>query len=139
MKTLHVSLGVKSIPESVTYYTGLFGRGPDVEKPEFAKWWLDDPKVNFAINARPDNTGLHHLGIEMDDEADLAPYYERATEAGAFEEEGDTVCCYAQSTKGWASDPQGISWELFKTHDYVHDDPAYTGDQPESVCPTACC
>ena len=135
MKTLHVSLSVKSIPDSVHYYTGLFGRKPDVIKPEFAKWWLDDPKVNFALNASTGQPGLDHLGIEVDSEADLAPYYDRAREAGDFAEEGNTDCCYANSTKGWASDPQGISWELFTTHDYLHDTPA----EPAEACPTDCC
>jgi catechol 2,3-dioxygenase-like lactoylglutathione lyase family enzyme len=138
VKTLHVSLSVKSIPDSVLYYSGLFGRKPDVLKPEFAKWWLDDPKVNFAlnaVNAGVGTAGLNHLGIEVDDEAELAPYYERAREVGAFAEEGDTECCYAQSTKGWASDPQGIAWEIFKTSEYLHD----AAEQPAEACPTGCC
>ena len=135
MKTLHVSLSVKSIPDSVVYYSTLFGRKPDVLKPEFAKWWLDDLKVNFALNASAGEPGLNRLGIEVEHEADLAPYYERAKEAGPFAEEGDTQCCYAQSTKGWASDPQGVSWELFKTSQYLHDTP----DEPAKACPTACC
>jgi len=113
LKTLHVSLSVKSIPDSVSYYSTLFGRKPDVLKPEFAKWWLDDPKVNFALNAGSGNPGP----------------------AGTFAEEGDTECCYAQSTKGWASDPQNVSWELFKTTEYLHDAPT----QPKQACPTDCC
>jgi catechol 2,3-dioxygenase-like lactoylglutathione lyase family enzyme len=135
VKTLHVSLSVKSIPESVVYYTGLFGRKPDVLKPEFAKWWLDDPKVNFALNASAGKAGLNHLGIEVDEEAELTPYYERAREVGTFAEEGDTECCYAQSTKGWASDPQGVAWEIFKTTEYLHDQPG----EPAQACPTGCC
>jgi catechol 2,3-dioxygenase-like lactoylglutathione lyase family enzyme len=135
MQTLHVSLSVKSIPDSVTYYSTLFGRKPDVLKPTFAKWWLDDPKVNFALNASSGEPGLNHLGIEVDDAAELTPYYDRAKEAGIFAEEGDTECCYAQSTKGWAADPQGVSWELFKTNEYLHDTPK----EPAQACPTGCC
>jgi catechol 2,3-dioxygenase-like lactoylglutathione lyase family enzyme len=107
VKRLHVSLSVKSVPDSVEYYTTLFGRRPDVLKPAFAKWWLDDPQVNFALNAASGNPGLNHLGIEVDDEADLVPYYQRAKEAGMFAEEGDTEWLLRQIYQRMDSRPAG--------------------------------
>ena len=124
MKRIHVSLSVKDLDQSIGYYGALFGRGPDVIKPGFAKWWMDDPNLNFALNENPEATGLHHMGIEVDEDAELATLYENAQEAGVFAEEGKTTCCYARSEKGWSHDPQNIMWELFKTNEHVHDLPA---------------
>ncbi len=132
MKTLHVSLNVNDIADSVRYYSALFGRSPDVEKEHFAKWWLDDPKVNFALNDTAGSAGLNHPGIEVDDKMGLSSIYERAKSAGEFNEEGDTTCCYAQSEKGWAVDPQGVSWEIFSTSTYLHEqqEPETAARQP---------
>lgn len=135
MKTLHVSLNVTDMADSVRYYTAFFGRPPDVDKEQFAKWWLDDPKVNFALNGTAGSAGLNHLGIEVDGKAELIPVYERAKSAGKFNEEGDTTCCYTQSEKGWAVDPQGVPWEIFATSSYLH-------EQEESevaAYPPGCC
>lgn len=121
MKTVHVSLGVKNIDDSITYYASLFGRDPDVKKPGFAKWWLDDPSLNFALSESPTATGLQHLGIQVNEDAELTELFDRAKKADGFREEGDTVCCYARSMKGWSNDPQGIPWELFLTTERLHD------------------
>ena len=134
MKTVHVSLNVKNVDESITYYAGLFGRAPDVVKPGFAKWWLDDPRLNFALNERPDKTGLNHLGLQVEDDADLDSLYDRAKASGAFEEEGNTTCCYARSDKAWSRDPQGIAWELFLTRELIHDQPVETPLETHTAC-----
>lgn len=135
MKTLHVSLSVEDLGKSVAYYGQLFGREPDVSKPDFAKWRLDDPKVNFALT-HGQKPGLSHLGIQVEETAELAELYRRARCADSvFSEEGDTVCCYARSQKGWTVDPQGIPWEVFLTTERLHDE---TPRQAEAR-PTGCC
>ncbi len=134
MKTVHVSLSVKDVEESITYYGSLFGREPDVIKPGFAKWWLDDPRLNFALNESDSTTGLHHLGIETDDDDDLETLYANAKQAGIFAEEGATTCCYAKSEKGWTHDPQDIPWELFLTRERIHDQVEETSLETHTRC-----
>ena len=135
MKTIHVSLSVENLENSIGYYGALFGRGPDVIKPRFAKWWLEDPRLNFALNESDSASGLHHLGIQTDEQQELETLYENAKEAGSFAEEGDTTCCYARSEKGWSHDPQNIAWELFLTRERIHD----RVETPESQRLTPCC
>jgi catechol 2,3-dioxygenase-like lactoylglutathione lyase family enzyme len=117
MKRLHVHVGVKDIEQSIRFYSTLFAAEPTVTKPDYAKWMLDDPRVNFAISLRPENAGVRHLGIQVEDGDELADVYERlkAADAPVFEE-GATTCCYARSEKSWISDPQGVAWETFLTH-----------------------
>lgn len=137
MKTLHVSLSVDDLDKSVAYYGQLFGRDPDVLKPDFAKWWLDDPKVNFALS-HGQKPGLSHLGIQVEETDELAELYQRARCAdGVFREDGDTVCCYARSTKGWSVDPQGIPWEVFLTSEHLHEE----SPREAEACPAGvgCC
>jgi catechol 2,3-dioxygenase-like lactoylglutathione lyase family enzyme len=117
MKRLHVNLAVADIPASVRFYTGLFGAEPTVLKPDYAKWMLDDPRVNFAIAARGKRPGFDHLGIQAEDRAELAEVYGRLKAAeGPVLEQGDVACCYAKSEKSWVMDPQGVAWEAFFTH-----------------------
>ena len=133
MKTVHISLGVTNVDESIAYYASLFGREPDVAKPGFAKWWLDDPRLNFALTEKPKATGLHHLGIQVDDDEELTELYDRTKDIGHFLDQGETTCCYAKSKKGWSADPQGVPWELFLTTEHLH-------DLPEEAAPAkACC
>lgn len=116
MKRLHVHVSVKDVPTSIRFYRELFGAEPVVTKPDFAKWMLDDPRVNFAISNRARPTGVDHLGIQVEDRAELAEVYDRLKRAGGpVIEEGNTVCCYAQSEKSWIHDPQGVEWETFLT------------------------
>ena len=117
MKRLHVHLGVDSIEASVRFYSTLFAAEPTVLKPDYAKWLLDNPRVNFAISHGRGGTGIHHLGIQVEDTGELTEVYDRLKAADApVVEEGATVCCYAQSEKSWISDPQGLAWETFLTH-----------------------
>jgi len=118
MKRLHVHVAVADLQQSVQFYSTLFAAEPTVLKTDYAKWMLEDPRVNFAISARGvATTGIEHLGIQVEDETELSEIYGRLKEAeGPVLEEGATTCCYAKSEKSWISDPSGIAWEAFLTH-----------------------
>jgi len=116
MKRMHVHVSVKDLDASIRFYSNLFALEPAVRKPDYAKWMLDDPLVNFAISSRGAPAGIEHLGIQVADERELAEVYERLQRADRpVLDEGETVCCYAKSTKSWIEDPQGIRWETFLT------------------------
>ena len=116
MKRLHVHVSVRDLPQSVRFYSELFGAEPAVHKTDYAKWMLDDPRVNFAISQRDGKPGVQHLGIQVEDRAELAEVYEHLRRAeGPVIEEGETTCCYAHSEKSWIDDPQGVKWETFLT------------------------
>jgi catechol 2,3-dioxygenase-like lactoylglutathione lyase family enzyme len=116
MKRLHVHLSVENIPQSVKFYSTLFAAEPAVIKPDYAKWMLDDPRVNFAISTQGNRTGLDHLGIQVENANELQEVYGRLQNADRpVLEEGETTCCYAKSEKSWIADPQGVLWETFLT------------------------
>lgn len=117
MKCLHVHVAVDDLRQSIRFYSTLFAAEPSVVKPDYAKWMLGDPRVNFAISARGrDRAGIDHLGIEVEDEAELVEVQGRLKCAeGPVLDEGLTTCCYAKSEKSWISDPAGIAWEAFLT------------------------
>jgi catechol 2,3-dioxygenase-like lactoylglutathione lyase family enzyme len=116
MKRLHVHVSVKDLEASVRFYSQLFATDPAVRKPDYAKWMLEDPRVNFAISQRDGKPGVQHLGIQVEDRAELAEVYQRLQQTeGPVIEEGETVCCYAHSEKSWIEDPQGVQWETFLT------------------------
>jgi len=116
MKRLHVHVSVNDLAESVRFYSTLFAATPAVTKPDYAKWMLDDPRVNFAISTRSGGSGLDHFGIQVETQDELADVYSRLQEADRpVLEEGATTCCYAKSEKFWIADPQGLSWETFLT------------------------
>jgi len=126
MKRLHVSLSVEDLDASVRFYSRLFAAAPGVLKPDYARWMLEDPRVNFAISTRQSGRGVNHLGIQAEDDGELAEVFARLQEAGGpVLDEGDTTCCYARSTKQWITDPQGVAWETFLTRGeaavYGHD------------------
>ncbi|HEY5305039.1 MAG TPA: VOC family protein [Pseudolabrys sp.] len=117
MKRFHVHVGVEDLAASIRFYSTLFAAEPSVTKPDYAKWMLDNPRVNFAISEGRGSAGIHHLGIQAEDEGELTEIYGRLAAADApVLDEGATVCCYAKSTKSWISDPQGIAWETFFTN-----------------------
>src|ERR1700741_5435156 len=118
MKRLHVHVGVDNLDASIAFYSTLFDAAPTVVKPDYAKWMLDDPRINFAISSgNHAATGVEHLGIQVEDRAELAEVYGRLKAAdGPVLEEGATTCCYAQSEKSWIADPDGVIWETFITH-----------------------
>lgn len=116
MKRLHVHVGVTDLEQSIAFYSALFAAEPSVRKSDYAKWMLEDPRVNFAISHRPDHGGVRHLGIQVETSEELAEVYERLRAAdGPVLEEGATTCCYARSEKSWINDPQGVTWETFLT------------------------
>lgn len=116
MKRMHVHVAVDDLAASVRFYSTLFASGPSVLQPDYAKWMLEDPRINFAISERGGKSGIQHLGIEVEDEGELAEVYARLerAERPALEEKA-TTCCYAQSDKQWIADPQGVTWETFLT------------------------
>jgi len=116
MKRLHVHVSVDDLPKAIKFYSTLFDADPIVTKPDYAKWMLEDPRVNFAISNRGAAAGLNHLGIQVESEDELHQVYERLRAAeGPMLEQGPTQCCYAKSEKAWIDDPAGISWEAFHT------------------------
>jgi len=116
MKRLHVHVSVEDIPHSIAFYSALFAAKPSVVKTDYAKWMLDDPRVNFAISTRGREPGLDHLGIQVESTDELHEVYERLRQAGGnIIEQGQTTCCYAKSEKSWIDDPAGIAWETFHT------------------------
>lgn len=140
MKRFHVHLNVDQLDSSIRFYTTLFGAPPSVLKADYAKWMLDDPRINFAISQRGRAAGVDHLGMQVDDEAELAVIGQRlhAADAVALAEQA-TNCCYARSDKLWAEDPQGIRWESFRT---LGDTTTYTdAGEPSAAAATtsSCC
>jgi catechol 2,3-dioxygenase-like lactoylglutathione lyase family enzyme len=116
MKRMHIHVAVDDLPRSIGFYSALFAAQPAVTKTDYAKWMLDDPRVNFAISARGRQPGLDHLGIQVEDKDELHEVYARLREAGGTViEQGQTSCCYAKSEKSWIDDPAGIAWETFFT------------------------
>lgn len=116
MKRMHVHVAVDDLQRSVQFYSALFAAEPAVVKDDYAKWMLDDPRVNFAISTRGREPGLDHLGIQVEDKDELADVTRRLHSAGGnLIEQGETRCCYAQSEKSWIDDPSGIAWEAFLT------------------------
>ena len=135
MKRFHVHVSVADLAESIRFYSRLFGVPPTVEKADYAKWVVDDPRLNFAISQRDRAAnGVDHLGIQVETEEELADLREAVKRAGiAVLEERGVSCCYAKSNKHWVTDPQGIAWETYRTLDTV---PTYHG---EAGADPACC
>ncbi len=116
MKRFHVHVAVDDLAKSVSFYSVMFGAEPSVLKEDYAKWMLDDPRINFAISSRGRKPGLDHLGLQVETESDLQEVSQRLQSAGeAVLEQAATTCCYAESSKAWATDPAGIPWETFLT------------------------
>jgi hypothetical protein len=116
MKRLHIHVAVDDLSVSIPFYSALFAAPPSVTKDDYAKWLLEDPRLNFAISARGGAAGLDHLGIQVENHGELQEVYARLRRAGGpVLEEGATTCCYANSEKSWISDPSGIAWETFLT------------------------
>ncbi len=136
MKRLHVNLLVVNIEESTKFYNALFNSDPTVQKPDYAKWLLDNPSVNFSISYSSTNKGLNHLGIQTESAEELKEVYDHIGNAKSeVREEGHTVCCYAQSEKSWVKDPQGIEWEAF--HSYGESE--VNRSEETECCDDTCC
>ena len=127
MKRFHVHVGVRDLQQSIRFYSAMFAAAPTVRKPDYAKWMLDDPRVNFAISTRAEKAGLDHLGIQAEDDAELEEIGSRLAQADvSLLPQKGTSCCYAKSDKYWTLDPQGIAWESFHSLDSV---PVYGEDR----------
>ena len=118
MKRLHVHVAVDDLAQSIRFYSTLFAAEPTVVKNDYAKWMLEDPRVNFAISTRPDRmAGISHLGIQAENEIELTEVYDRLARAERPTVEAKAAnCCYAKSDKQWIADPQGVPWETFFTY-----------------------
>jgi predicted enzyme related to lactoylglutathione lyase len=141
MKRLHVHVAVNDLHHSIGFYSALFAAEPTVTKSDYAKWMLDDPRVNFAISTRGRQAGLDHLGIQVENNDELKEIYGRLHKAGGdVIEQGQTSCCYAKSEKSWIDDPAGISWETFLTSGESTDYGDGSGEREARIARTdACC
>jgi predicted enzyme related to lactoylglutathione lyase len=141
MKRIHVHVAVDDLQRSIRFYSALFAAQPSVIKMDYAKWMLDDPRMNFAISTRGRPAGLDHLGIQVEDKDELNEVYARLHKAGGnVIEQGQTICCYAKSEKSWIDDPTGISWETFLTTGESTDYGDGSGEGEAHVAHTkACC
>jgi catechol 2,3-dioxygenase-like lactoylglutathione lyase family enzyme len=140
MKRMHVHVSVEDIAKSIDFYSALFAAKPAVVKDDYAKWMLDDPRVNFAISTRGRQPGLDHLGIQVEDADELQDVYARLRQAGGtILEQGETTCCYAKSEKAWIDDPAGISWETFRTLGEATDYGVGVKDGAQIAHAKACC
>lgn len=120
MKRFHVHAHVENLQVSIAFYSKMFAAPPTRVESDYAKWMLEDPRINFAISTRGGNPGVDHLGFQTDSAEELAELKARAAAADmAFRDEGETTCCYARSEKHWVTDPQGIAWEHFQTLDNI--------------------
>lgn len=137
MKRFHVHVHVEDLQASVAFYAKLFGAPPTKLESDYAKWMLDDPRINFAISTRGGKPGIDHLGLQTDSEAELAELKARAQAADlALQGVGEAACCYARSEKHWILDPQGIAWEHFHT---LADIPTFGGESAPAPAAAACC
>lgn len=146
MKRMHIHVAVKEIPESIKFYSTMFGVEPSVVKEDYAKWMLDDPRVNFAVSTFGQATktkGLDHLGIQVESPDELREIAARLKAAEeTVVEQRDAACCYARSDKAWATDPNGLSWETFYTlgQTTVYGEDLRPVNEPKTVAPaSACC
>ena len=141
MKRFHVHAHVDDLKASVAFYSKLFAAEPTRLEGDYAKWMIDDPRINFAISTRGGTPGVDHLGFQTDSDEELAELKERARAADmAVLDEGETTCCYARSEKHWVTDPQGIAWEHFHTLDGIatfSEDSAGVPQQAGACCANA--
>jgi catechol-2,3-dioxygenase len=141
MKRFHVHVAVHDLKHSIRFYSALFGMQPSVEKPDYAKWMLEDPRINFAISNRGSKAGIDHLGIQAENSEELEEVGSRLAQAdvSVMPQKGAS-CCYAKSDKYWTIDPQGVAWESFRTLDSV---PMYGSDTKSKAAAiehkAACC
>ena len=137
MKRFHVHAHVEDLPASIAFYTKLFAAKPTRVEGDYAKWMLDDPRINFAISTRGERPGIDHLGIQTDTESELAELKARVQVADmTLLDEGQTTCCYARSDKHWLTDPQGIAWEHFHTLGNI---PVFSEKTEAANEPSPCC
>jgi catechol 2,3-dioxygenase-like lactoylglutathione lyase family enzyme len=135
MKRFHVHLAVDDLAANIRFYSTVFGVPPTVEKTDYAKWMLDDPRINFALSSRGMKPGVDHLGVQVESDEELAELRGNVARAdiAALDQEG-AACCYARSDKYWVTDPQGIAWETFRTLDGIPTFGADVAKQDGAAC-----
>lgn len=137
MKRFHVHVAVNDLDKSIAFYSAVFGEKPSIVKPDYAKWMLEDPRVNFAISNRGQTPGVNHLGIQAEDNAELEAIHANLQEADtAVLPEKAAQCCYAKSDKYWVTDPQGIAWESFYSLGSI---PVYGSDHAQPTEQASSC
>ena len=137
MKRLHVHVSVPDLAASIRFYSGMFAAQPTVVKSDYAKWALDDPRVNFAISQRGAPVGVNHLGIQVESAEELGEMHGRLQQLqGEVETEQGAACCYARSDKYWVNDPAGMAWETFHTLDTI---PVFGAAAADTAAAGACC
>ncbi|HEX5121876.1 MAG TPA: ArsI/CadI family heavy metal resistance metalloenzyme [Rhodanobacteraceae bacterium] len=137
MKRFHVHVSVNDLAESIRFYSTIFGAAPTVVKNDYAKWMIEDPRVNFAISQRGEKAGVNHLGLQVDEAEELAALRRQVASAEiAADDEPAAECCYALSDKYWIEDPQGVAWETFHT---LGDIPMFGKDATKAATASACC
>lgn len=138
MKRFHVHVAVDDLDASIRFYSTVFGAAPAVIKPDYAKWMVQDPRVNFAISKRGGTAGIDHLGIQVDSNEELAALWQQVAAAQiAAQDQPNADCCYARSNKYWTTDPQGIAWETFHTLDATPVFGDTNRNQTRACCDTA--
>jgi catechol 2,3-dioxygenase-like lactoylglutathione lyase family enzyme len=135
MMRFHVHISVKDLEESVRFYAAMFGTEPTVRKDDYAKWMVEDPRINFAISARGEAVGINHLGLQVDSQEELAALREQTgrAEVVAFDQP-NARCCYSRSDKYWTTDPQGVAWETFHTLESIPVFGSAQATKEQSVC-----
>lgn len=154
MKRFHVHVAVNSLADNIAFYSKLFGQAPTKQRVDYAKWMLDDPRINFAISARGHASGVNHFGIQVDSADELVALRQLAQQASgdAVLDQNDAACCYARSEKHWTVDPQGLAWEHFHTMsealEFGNDTttpngaccvPTRSSDEDQAQAKTECC
>lgn len=120
MKRMHIHVAVERLDQSIKFYNALFNTEPVVTKTDYARWMLDDPRVNFAISTHCGKAGFDHMGLQVDEDSELEEMREGLRNADmTLSDEGETVCCYSRSNKSWVQDPTGIPWEVYRTMENV--------------------
>lgn len=137
MKRFHVHVSVKDLQQSIRFYSSVFGVPPTLEKPDYAKWMIEDPRLNFAISQRGGAPGVNHLGLQVESDEELEDLRARAAKARlAVLDEPGASCCYAKSDKYWVQDPQGVAWETYHTLGEV---PTFSGAEGSGEAASGCC
>jgi len=146
MKRFHVHVAVSNLAEGIAFYSKAFGTSPTVQKSDYAKWMLEDPRLNFAISSRGGKPGVNHLGFQLDSDEEFKAMHAQLAEADAgLVEEIGANCCYAKSDKYWVTDPAGIAWETYHSLGTIPlfgaDEPAASGmpETPGAATTAACC
>lgn len=140
MKRLHAHLGVTDLEQNIRFYSALFAAQPSMRHADYAKWQLEDPRVNFAISTRGKKAGLDHLGIQAENDAELEQLGARLAQADvAVLPQKNASCCYARSDKYWTLDPQGVAWESFHTPDTIPVFGADSASPAQAKETNACC